>query len=227
MAIVQVGAGLSAISGKSGGVVFARNAGGAYMRAWAKATNPSTQRQTNARSNLSLAATQWALLDDETRQAWRDYAAGTPMLGRLNQVIYISGESHFVRTCSFRLLTAGVMATVPPITPGLPPTVSPVGATLLSDLAVTNLTLEAATGIPDDSLVAIYYSPQLSAGKRFFKGPYRFTSISDPTGAPTVTDLPSATVTPGNKMAVGVRYMDSGLRVSTIAHFGVMTIDNA
>lgn len=62
------------ISGKLGGMVFSRNAGGAYIRAGVKGVNPQTQSQLRARNAFASVSTLFRTLSSAEKTAWQEFA---------------------------------------------------------------------------------------------------------------------------------------------------------
>ena len=62
------------LSGKLGGMIFARNKGGAYVKAFATPTNPNTEAQKKARTMFGLAVSAWHAIADTSKQEWNQFA---------------------------------------------------------------------------------------------------------------------------------------------------------
>lgn len=62
------------LSGKLGGMVFSRNAGGAYVRAGVKGTNPQTQSQLSARNAFASVSTLFRSLSSAEKTQWQEFA---------------------------------------------------------------------------------------------------------------------------------------------------------
>lgn len=63
------------LSGKMGGLVFARNKGGAYVRAFVIPLNPRSVGQLDVRAGWASAVTSWHALDDATKSNWNMFSA--------------------------------------------------------------------------------------------------------------------------------------------------------
>lgn len=63
------------MSGKMGGIVFARNKRGSYIRGYVKPVNPNTESQAVARNSFTSAVTAWHTLDDFQKNLWKSYAS--------------------------------------------------------------------------------------------------------------------------------------------------------
>lgn len=62
------------LSGKMGGLVFAKNKAGAYVRAFAAPTNPRSNAQLALRSAFTSTITSWHALTDAVKAQWNNYA---------------------------------------------------------------------------------------------------------------------------------------------------------
>lgn len=134
MAKVKYGEMISAISGKIGGTVHARNKGGAYMRSFAVPTNPQTSAQSAVRSRLTSLAQQFRSLSQEQIAAWNGAAANFPSTDVFGDVRTLSGSQLFVGINSNILNGGGTVITDPPL---------PQGAT---GLLSTELVVDATAG---------------------------------------------------------------------------------
>jgi len=107
MATIKTSGLVSEIRGKEGGIVFARNRGGAYVRMFVKPTNPGTPGQSLVRSRLTSLSTAWRTLLEELRIAWNNAAAEFPFTNKVGDIIYLSGQQLFVKF-NQNLLYAGL-----------------------------------------------------------------------------------------------------------------------
>jgi len=182
--LIRMGMG-GQLSGSVGGVVAARNAGGAYLRNRTVPVNPNSLRQQAARAAFSQFTIGWRNLTQAQRGGWIAYAVETPVLNRLGESIHISGHSHYVRTNSFRA-AAGVFAVADaPITPGL----SSLGTfTSIAVLAGGTATVVLAGATAAFGGI-IQIGPPVSAGVSFFKGPFSLagTPVYSATGFSAAT----------------------------------------
>lgn len=74
MALV-IGNPFGELRGKVGGLVFARNARGMYVRSYAIPVNPNTEAQAQARNSFGSAIGGWHTLDDAQKMLWHSYAS--------------------------------------------------------------------------------------------------------------------------------------------------------
>jgi len=165
--LIRSGMGMQ-LSGSVGGVVAARNAGGAYLRNRTVPVNPNSVRQQAARAAFSLFAIGWRNLTQAQRDGWIAYAVETPVLNRLGESINVSGSAQYLRTNSFRA-AAGVFAlTDAPITPGL----STLGTFTSITVAAAGTATVVLAGATADFGGTLQIGPPVSAGVNFFKGPF-------------------------------------------------------
>lgn len=74
MALV-IGNPFGELRGKVGGLVFARNARGMYVRSYAIPVNPNTEAQAQARNSFGSAIGGWHTLSDAQKVLWHSYAS--------------------------------------------------------------------------------------------------------------------------------------------------------
>ncbi len=99
MALIKYGIGIAQISGSIGGVTFARNTYGNYIRNRTTPTNPNTSRQQKVKAGIAFLAAAWAqTLSDAQRIAWNLYAASVVMTNRLGEPTFFSGYNMFIRS---------------------------------------------------------------------------------------------------------------------------------
>lgn len=103
MAQVKYSAVVAGASGKVGGNVFARNKSGAYVRQWAKPTNPNTVRQSEVRTMLAGSASAWRGLTPAQQAGWDTLAATVTRTNRLGEAYTPTGRQIFIE--SFMNLT--------------------------------------------------------------------------------------------------------------------------
>jgi hypothetical protein len=85
-------------SGKQGGVVFSRNRTGPYVRNRAIPVNPNTPRQAALRASLAFLQNRFRnTLTTAQRSAWETYALNTPLLGRMGNMIVVTGANMYAR----------------------------------------------------------------------------------------------------------------------------------
>ena len=117
------------LSGSVGGVTFSHNRYGRYVRQRVVPVNPSTDRQSAARSKLSdLSKNFNNLLTQAQRTAWNLYGSSVDWSNSLGESIFLSGINHYIRSNSSILQAGGVRVDDGPVifnTGDVDPTVVP------------------------------------------------------------------------------------------------------
>lgn len=108
MAKIKLSAiGITNISGKSGGSVFAHNKNGNYVRRLGIATQPQTAKQTLARSIFGVISRMWGGLTEAQREAWKNFGAEHPKTDQFGDSRPLTGRQAFISVNS-NLQTIGV-----------------------------------------------------------------------------------------------------------------------
>jgi len=166
MAKVQFGGGISAMSGKLAGQVFARNKGGAYARNWVKPTNPSTVAQQNQRNTLSLKSAAWRTLTDSQRDSWKSWADDNPVLDRLGASIVLTGAQGYTKININRDNASD--AATQSTTPGAPTFAANVldtSGSLDVQIAGDTFLVPLGAGAAENDVVFVFASSTLSAAQ--------------------------------------------------------------
>jgi len=165
MAKVQFGGGISAMSGKLSGNVYARNKGGAYVRNWVKPTNPATTKQQNQRNTLSLKSAAWRTLTDEQRDSWKSWADDNPVLDRLGCSIVLTGAQAYSKININRDNAGdGAAQTTTPGAPDYTADIIDTTDTLTIEIAADNFLIPLGAGAAENQIVFIFASKPVSAG---------------------------------------------------------------
>lgn len=108
MAKIKLSAiGITNISGKSGGSVFAHNKNGNYVRRLGIATQPQTAKQTLARSIFGVISRMWGTLTQAQREAWKTFGAENPKTDQFGDARPLTGRQAFISVNS-NLQTIGL-----------------------------------------------------------------------------------------------------------------------
>jgi hypothetical protein len=173
MASLQFGGGISNMVGSSGGNTFARNGGGAYVKSKPHGTNPQTPAQSIQRSQTVMLAKYYTFtLSDANRALWRTFASITPVVNRLGNTTFLSGQQMFSKMNS-QLARIGVTIV------DTPPTSTAVGAmTVLTVTAVSggggHLYVGNTVPAPGaDDRVIYFASPPLNPGVNYVSSALR------------------------------------------------------
>ena len=107
MAKIKLSAiGITNISGKSGGSVFAHNKNGNYVRRLGFATQPQTAKQTLTRSIFGVISRMWGSLTVGQREAWKTFGAEHPKTDQFGDSRPLTGRQAFISVNS-NLQTVG------------------------------------------------------------------------------------------------------------------------
>lgn len=108
MAKIKLSAiGITNISGKSGGNVFAHNKNGNYVRRLGISTQPQTAKQTLARSIFGVISRMWGSLTVAQREAWKSFGAENPKTDQFGDSRPLTGRQAFISVNS-NLQTIGI-----------------------------------------------------------------------------------------------------------------------
>lgn len=114
MAKIKLSAiGITNISGKSGGSVFAHNKNGNYVRRLGIATQPQTAKQTLTRSIFGVISRMWGSLTQAQREAWKQFGAEHTKTDQFGDSRPLTGRQAFISVNS-NLQTIGVTPLLTP-----------------------------------------------------------------------------------------------------------------
>lgn len=146
MAKIKLSAiGITNISGKSGGSVFAHNKNGNYVRRLGIATQPQTAKQTLARSIFGVISRMWGGLTQEQREAWKQFGAEHPKTDQFGDSRPLTGRQAFISVNSNLQTVGNPPLSTPLFTRVGFPSVTDFGGEVVFD----------ATGAIDEALVEI------------------------------------------------------------------------
>ncbi len=106
MAKIRNGALAGQISGSVGGLTFAHNRGGAYVRMRSIPTIKTSTQAMAAKNRFSLESSAWADLSDAQRLSWASWAANYPITDAFGEKRILTGHQAYVGINS-RLNLAG------------------------------------------------------------------------------------------------------------------------
>lgn len=221
-------------SGSIGATVYSHNRSGAYIRARSVPVNPATDRQIAARNRMDYLVDAWkTTLTQAQRDAWEQYAAGTPWLNKLGDSIYLTGLNMYVRTNTLVLQAGGTDIDTAPGVLGV--------AAAEQDLAVVASEAAHTLSVSYDDTAdwcdlagayqLVYMGAPVNPGIKFFGGPYRFAKAiagddiappSSPEVIPT-GDVPW-TFVEGQRIWVRTRIVLDDGRVSPFAQANFLAV---
>lgn len=114
MGLIKFGGGVSAISGKIGGTVYARNRGGAYARNWAKPTNTPTTKQSANRVAFGNISKGWAALTPAEQDGWNTLASTVTRMNRLGDSYTPTGRQIYLESSNNMRVIGQTPLTVAP-----------------------------------------------------------------------------------------------------------------
>lgn len=115
MAKIKLSAiGITNISGKSGGSVFAHNKNGNYVRRLGIATQPQTAKQTLVRNVFGAFSRMWGTLTQAQRDAWKTWGAENPKTDQFGDSRPLTGRQAFISANS-NLKSAGLAQISDPV----------------------------------------------------------------------------------------------------------------
>jgi hypothetical protein len=222
---------LAAASGSVGGLTYSHNRGGMYTRTRAIPTNPNTARQQAVRSILGQLAALWQTLSTAQQAAWAAYGDNVAMTDRLGQTIHLSGQQHYIRSNVPRLQAGFVRVDNAPTTFNLGDFTQP---TFTADESTPEVEVTAGWTDEwcdeDNAALLLYQGRPSSAGKNFFKGPFRYMgkidgdAISPPAAPVSFTTLPYTNIE-GLKLWLAAQVCRNDGRLSQRLILGPYTID--
>lgn len=173
MASVIFGGGVTNIVGSHAGNTFAHNKGGSYVKKKTHGTNPRSGLQSAHRTTVGRLAKHYTFtLSDAQRSAWRTFASTTPVINRMGNTAFLSGQQMFAKV-SAQLLAGGFAIINTPPASGAVGT--PTGVTIAAvhggggSLTITNFI--AGAGANDK--VIVYCSPPMNPGRAFISSQLR------------------------------------------------------
>lgn len=178
----------TSISGSIGGTTFAKSAQGYYARARVVPVNPATDQQAASRAPMTLLSARWSdTLTQFERDAWNLYAANVLVPGRDGTPQQISGQAHYIRSNSLLVQAANAFYTPLANLPAASAIIDTAPSTFdLGDIGALNLVSSVASSLAtvgfddslawcseDDAFLFIFQGRPRSAGRKYFRGPWR------------------------------------------------------
>lgn len=230
MAKIRFSTAITEMRGSVGGAVYSRNRGGGYVRARTSPVNPSSSRQTDARTVFSSAVNYWTnTMQAGERQAWDIYAAAVPYTDVFGASRYYSGQQRFIQAACAAVNAGGSYAdaAVAPVIMSEAEPVLSTGWVAEQGSAVAGSTLKLADIVaPSDALAGdkllIHIGAPVTNATNYFKGPWRYAGASTfVSGAnypdATITDPYGRTCAVGMVMPVQWRVIKADNRLSPVS----------
>ena len=175
-------------SGSQAGTTSSRNRFGQYRRSRATPVNPNSTSQGAVRARMSANAAAWRTLTDAQREGWGSLGASMSRTDSLGQSYTLTGFQAYCSVNNVKSLAGD--ATVADA-PGL---VTP-STILTATVTLTSASFSIAytpTPMPASTRLAVYCSPQRSAG-RSFEADLRFIQVTAAAAASPVNVLAAYT----------------------------------
>ena len=190
MAKIKLSAiGITNISGKSGGSVFAHNKNGNYVRRLGIPTQPQTHSQTLVRSVFGALARSWNALDTAARNAWKVWGASNPKVDQFGDSRPMSGRQAFISANS-NLNTVEIDMILNPdiFTYEMPSFIALSGVTVwdIQDRAITSAVIEASLSGAEAGISYVLSVAVVSKGAAFGTAKNKYRQIA--TGVSTSLD---------------------------------------
>jgi len=192
-ALVKFGGGVSAMSGKLGGTVFARNKTGAYSRNWVKPINANTTKQQTVRNEFANLIARWKDLTEAQQTAWEDMAPQYPYTNRLGESSEYTGQQ-LHNHLNMNLQVIGGTLLDSPLVPATFSSTRITGftiTTLAGVLDSADVTLQAV-GVATESII-VEVTTSLSGGiTKPARGLFKQVEIFDDASSGTTLDIQSS-----------------------------------
>jgi hypothetical protein len=195
-------------SGSMAGTTASRNRFGQYERTRAIPVNPSTASQGQVRARMAANSAGWRIITSAQRAGWGGLGASMVRTDPLGQSYSLQGNQAYASVNNNRLMTGlAVVADAPALT--TPATITGLVITLT---AASFSIAYTPTPMPANTYLAIYCSPQRSAG-RSFEADFRLIKVSAAAGASPLVVLTEYTAKFGVPI-VGNRIFISAISVN-------------
>ena len=86
------GIGITEARGRAGGTIFSKNKGGHYAKNFTNPNNPQSPAQQAVRGIFGDLSQAWRQLTQVQRDAWDEAAPTFPVINKLGEVIFLSGQ---------------------------------------------------------------------------------------------------------------------------------------
>ena len=225
MAKIKLSAiGITNISGKSGGSVFAHNKNGNYVRRLGIATQPQTAKQTLARSIFGVISRMWGSLSLADREAWKAFGSEHPKTDQFGDSRPLTGRQAFISVNS-NLQTVGATPLLTPLFSRVEfPSVTSFGGDIvfLADGTIDEAIIYADWAGGSANIDYVLSAAVVSSGADFGTAKNKYTQISvgavnDLDGFNIASHLSELGVTQSNNVYLKVEFIaPNGLRSSMV-----------
>lgn len=197
-------------SGSAAGTTSSRNRFGQYRRTRATPVNPNSTAQGVVRARMSANAAAWRALTDAQREGWGSLGGMISRTDSLGQTYTLNGFQAYCSVNNVKALGGDALVSDAPayVTPS---------ALLTATITLTSSSFSIAytpTPMPAATRLAVYCSPQRSAG-RSFEADLRFIQVTAAAAASPVNVLAAYTAkfgvpVTGNKIFISLVALAGG-----------------
>jgi len=175
MAVYRPGPTVADIRGSIGGVTYARNRSGLFMRDRIKPIDRRTTGQMAARVRVTNLQAEWRnTLTSTMRTSWEGLASSVAGMNRLGDPIRLTAVNHFIQVNSIRLFCGlAYLTTAPAVPAGLDYPAYTLSGNTTIGLKLTDM-VPVMTGL---SCLLCRISPAYSATRDYYKGPWAITKF--------------------------------------------------
>lgn len=174
MALIKLNVGTQ-ISGKIGGLIFASNKGGQYVKAYRKPVQPNTAKQLAVRLALSALSAFWRTLSFSVRTAWNNMSINYPYVNSIGETKYYTGQQLYCKL-NGNLILCGLPKLTDPLVPAqilqIPPT-----TIITADATLGSMVMSGQGVIPATTDIVVYATNQMSAGINNYKNRLRKIAV--------------------------------------------------
>lgn len=170
MALVKYGGVISELRGKEAGVIFSRNAYGAYMKQKVTPVNPQTQKQLAQRALMGNLAQSWAGLTEAQKASWVNLGEQTTRVNVFGDTTYYTGFSLFMKLNRNVSLLGGSLLTSAPV---VDQPEAAVFTSLTAAAGTPALSLAFSPTVVGATKMFVYATNNILTGRSFVKNYYR------------------------------------------------------
>lgn len=186
MALLKMGAIVTALSGKIGGQTIGIGQSGQYIKNTGSYINQSTPKRKKSNAAIYAVTSTWRRLNAVDQSTWNALSPSLPYTNRVGNVEYYSGFNLFTQfNYNLNLIGAPNSTTAP--------AVSLLVAPSALNVNWTGTKLEVTTPDGDDAVICVISAtPALSTGDSQYKKRLRFLTLQDNLAVKGTYDLTAA-----------------------------------
>lgn len=228
MAKILFGAIATDARGKVAGIVYSKNASGAYLRQKVSPTQSLTTRRGLVRARMTNLSKYWSNSLTEAQVAgWNAFAKNNPVTDVFGRTMTLSGIQTYCRLNAQILNVGGTQINTPPASLTIAGITS---ITITSDASVPTLSLAyGPSPLAANVCLNVFATQQLPVGRTFTKSFMRWIFASAAAGATPANILAAYTakfgaLIAGNKIGFLVNVVDSTTGAATTGLYSLHTV---